>query len=400
MSDSAKEIVAAPAVTLCSLTYNTRGHARAYVKNLKTVLEEMGHDVSLLTPDKGRGLSHKFADVAMGIAEAFSKRKSFKLFRTPLRSIASFVLVGYGWWNLRSDSRVLILDYEYFSIIPFLMLSHRFRRQSTLLLHSGTTGEGLARLYKGLFFSCARRYVRKGGVVIVNGHSIREAFVRRGFDQSRVVVVQYPADRIADSYSGTKAAARRELGIPKNSIVLSMIGMIRPDKNYEATITALSEMLSQDDRLHLLVAGSPLGYRESEIRAWGSGTDANRITWVIKYLETVELARVFRASDYIVVNYDTSNVSQSGPLSTAREFGVPAIVKDGAEFGSYVRRYGVGVSMISEAELPRMVRYCIDKIDTGKYGEWSERIRAIDKELSWPRAAERIMAAVERQGIG
>lgn len=117
----------------------------------------------------------------------------------------------------------------------------------------------------------------------------------------------------------TKAEARRELGLTREKTIVLCPGDLKPYKNTEAVIAAISATRRQD--LCLVIAGrcDPPSY-ESEIgaqieEAQHAGAD---IVWLNERHDANGLARAMDASDAIVLPYSTSWNSGMAILSLER----------------------------------------------------------------------------------
>lgn len=110
-------------------------------------------------------------------------------------------------------------------------------------------------------YSRRSRYVLRHVTRLVAVSSfIRNHYSRRvEVDPNRITVVHGGVDpawfRPADA--DTRAAARKELGLPLDSFVIAYAGRIDPTKGVDVLIQAFRLMESFPDRSHLIIAGSP-----------------------------------------------------------------------------------------------------------------------------------------------
>jgi glycosyltransferase involved in cell wall biosynthesis len=148
--------------------------------------------------------------------------------------------------------------------------------------------------------------------------AVLPAAVRRGASVHRSVL---PAHTIASPID--RSAARVALGLPADSAVALFFGFVRPYKGLAYLIDAIALSLPDLPTLHLVVAGEfwdpATSYRR---RAADLGLSA-RVRFDDRYVPNEEVGRYFAASDVVVLPY--VDASQSGVLTLASEFGLPAI---------------------------------------------------------------------------
>lgn len=114
--------------------------------------------------------------------------------------------------------------------------------------------------------------------------------------------------------------ARAELGIEPGMPVTLLFGRLRPDKGLGELLAALERVPG----LHLLVAGQEAGALGLAASHLSSAELAGRVTVREGFLEMTEAARLFAATDTVVLPYRVA--SQSGVLLLAYGFRRPVIV--------------------------------------------------------------------------
>ena len=119
-----------------------------------------------------------------------------------------------------------------------------------------------------------------------------------------------------------RADARRQLGIPSESIVFAFVGQLRPYKGLSELIEAFRQIQEKHENVHLLIAGKPVHpYNADKIRALVSGIDA--CTLVAEFVPDNQLQVHFNASDFVVLPY--RNILTSGSMINALSFSRPVI---------------------------------------------------------------------------
>lgn len=177
--------------------------------------------------------------------------------------------------------------------------------------------------------------------------------------------------------------------VPEGSVVMSIPGNIRKEKNYDLAIEALTRL----PRHILIIAGSaanarisPEAYRDRirELQV------EDRVIWIERFLSEAELAAVVSFSDVIVLNYAVSFTSQSGILNVAAPFRKELIASDGpSSLAAVIKKFGVGelvtpgsVSSLTDALLrlqPGQERVRRNWEDYLQYASWKNHAdKAID----------------------
>ncbi len=162
-------------------------------------------------------------------------------------------------------------------------------------------------------------------------------------DPGRTVTIP-PGVDLARFRPGDRAAARRELGLAPDAVVLAFVGRIQPLKAPDVLLRAAAELLRRDPdlraRLVVLVAGGPSGSGLAEPTALQRLGASLGLTDVLRFLPPQAgngLVRVYRAADVVAVpshNESFGLVALEAqacgtPVVAARVGGLPVAVADG-----------------------------------------------------------------------
>ncbi|HKR50771.1 MAG TPA: D-inositol-3-phosphate glycosyltransferase [Pseudonocardiaceae bacterium] len=143
---------------------------------------------------------------------------------------------------------------------------------------------------------------------------------------------------------GSRSAARAELALPPDAVVLAFIGRIQPLKAPDVLLRAAAEMLRRDpalrDRLRVLVVGGPSGSGLAEPTVLHQLATAIGIQQQVVFVPPqggAELVGVYRAADVVAVpSYNESfglvalEAQACGtPVVAAEVGGLPVAVADG-----------------------------------------------------------------------
>jgi glycosyltransferase involved in cell wall biosynthesis len=114
-------------------------------------------------------------------------------------------------------------------------------------------------------------------------------------------------------------ASRAKLGIAPDAAVTLLFGQLRPDKGLGPTLEAVARVPG----LHLLVAGEDRGALAPAASQLADPRLAGRVTLREGFLEMDEAAKLFAATDTVVLPYTVA--SQSGVLLLAYGFARPVV---------------------------------------------------------------------------
>lgn len=175
----------------------------------------------------------------------------------------------------------------------------------------------------------------------------RETIVHTEADRDRVsrpptVIPHGHYGPIASAVPSVEPArARSELGLPADSLVVLLFGVLRPDKGLADVLAAAADAPAW----HVLIAGEDHGGLASASEWLASPQLAGRVTVTEGFQPIEAVARVFAAADLVVLPY--RRASQSGVLHLS--YG----------FGRMVAAYPVGG--LNEAVIPGVTGWVCDE---------------------------------------
>ncbi len=164
-----------------------------------------------------------------------------------------------------------------------------------------------------------------------------------GADPARTATIP-PGVDLERFTPGSRQAARAELGLPPDAVVLAFVGRIQPLKAPDVLLRAAAELLHRDpalrDRLRVLVVGGPSGSGLAEPTALHQLAAALGISEQVVFAPPQggsALAGVYRAADVVAVpSYNESfglvalEAQACGtPVVAAEVGGLPVAVADG-----------------------------------------------------------------------
>ncbi len=339
-----------PKLHLIALSYADRGHTKEYVTNFCNKLREK-FDIVLyvasVTPvDVPVGISVEYIDVDITKlkAENFLKygkfSNLFKNFKKQNLHISYCKQIIKQ--KIKSEDTVYIMDHTALSLIPIFKGLKKVKPKIFLWIHSARfdSKDFIYHIYKTGMKFIFNNYVSKSLTgVVVNGDIIKERLPQHlNFPKEKIHTIQYPSE-IEYKMVG-KEVARKSLRIPPNENVVLFFGGLRTDKNIEEVIRATAK--SKIKPL-LLIAGSESTVSQNTINEWLKKHHHENYFLDISYVTEENMALYYSASDVLLLTYMSESASQSGPLSLAREFLLPAIVTDTGEIGYYIKHNEIGL---------------------------------------------------------
>lgn len=184
--------------------------------------------------------------------------------------------------------------------------------------------------------------------------------------------------------------ARRRLGIEYGGPLLMFFGMLRRDKGIDDLVHAAAQVRERDFRL--VIAGSPMEYTETQIRALVERAGiADKTLLRLEYIAEEDVPLYFFACDALVLPYAASYRGGSGPLMKgACTYGRAVIASDVSEMGRLVREYGFGVLAApgsSESLAGAITRFL--RLPDEARAEMGRRAAALARANTWEAMAER-----------
>ncbi|MFD2100200.1 glycosyltransferase family 4 protein [Flagellimonas iocasae] len=336
---------------LVSAMYASKGHGQEYVRNF--CYELMGHynivlhlaTNSEIEAPEGIQITYTGVDYKRTEAQNFNR---YSFFASYFRAIFKQLLSAkYYRKVIKSDlidngDLVYIMDYD---VIPLKILIDGLKRKGTrifLWIHSAKfeSKNVLYTAYKSIFKKMFNSFISNDiEGVVVNGDFIKEKIeFYLKIPKDKVHVIQYPSSIPFNPIN--KEAARKKLGISSKDNVVMSFGMLRKDKNIEFLIKSIAQV---DTKVLLVIVGSEASVTRKDIENWIDKYNLKSYKLEIDYISEERMALYYSASDLLLLTYNIESGSQSGPLSLAREFELPAIVSNSGEIGRYVQHSGVGL---------------------------------------------------------
>lgn len=176
--------------------------------------------------------------------------------------------------------------------------------------------------------------------------------------------------------------------------LISIIGNIRMEKNYELAIEAVARIPG----IKLVIAGSPANssVNVDDLRKLATSLNVSeRVVFVVKFLSPSEMNTVVELSDVILLNYKRTFTSQSGIFNLIAPFRKRLIIsRTESGLAALAARFGIGhfVKPDDPDDTIRVLREVLN--DSNPSGEWDEYLRY----ASWENHANIVIDAFKKIG--
>lgn len=375
------------------------GHSAMYVRRLAISLQERDHNVTIVTSKglkrewvKKTNINHlpwasennkRYKNKYSSILE--DKYKVYKTYEYAyiISKEESFDAVHFlGDWYPRILTYILYrYDINNATVTigsELKSMGKVWREASSLKELVGNTTRNIAR----------RKLVDTCNVVIHSEHIFED--VERSNDDNEIAVIPWGMDKIDSKTS--QSEARQAIGLQSETPALLLFGNIRQDKGYEFFFDAISDV---EEPFTIIVAGSPVNVDIKDVIQQNGLSDITLVN--TEYIPEESVPLYFHAADGVVLPYRKGFLRASGVLFHACEYGCPLIACDQGQIGSYVNKWGLGVSFKpeNEEELQKAVKSFVTS-SSSRLNEYKQNIQKFVESNTWNRVAKKHIESYKR----
>jgi D-inositol-3-phosphate glycosyltransferase len=274
--------------------------------------------------------------------------------------------------------------------VPFVQSMHTLGKVKNSSLALGDTAE------PGLRIRGEHEVIAAADRLIANtADEARQLSALYGAEPDRIAVV-YPGVDLQVFRPGSKAAARRELGLRDDAVVVMFAGRVQPLKGPDVVLRTAAELIAVDpdlaDRLVVVVVGGPSGKERSDpdrMRELASQLGIADLVRLEPPCPQVELAQWYRAATVLMAPSHSESFGLVAleaqacgtPVIAARVGGLRTVVLDD-ESGYLVNGH-------NPADYARVLRRLVDSPGlTRRLGEGAVRHAS---EFGWGATADRLI---------
>ncbi|HRP01664.1 MAG TPA: glycosyltransferase [Candidatus Kapabacteria bacterium] len=265
---------------------------------------------------------------------------------------------------------------------PYLIINKL--NDNVKVLHVGTIDVLLLYNYKALFKECKKRgifviatyhsfcdmnvlkdIVKHCDVIFALSDSLKEELASNGI--KNVITNYLPSAFKIDHNPLKKYEIRKSFNIPEEKIVLSIVGMLRPDKGLDFFIDSVSKLEdTYKDKIFINIIGTDyLGYKHSLPKPLAESGIQHRFIAKQTRLTDDEFVDNIIVSDIYLVPYTRPSINQSGPLIDAAVRKIPVIGTDNGTIGYTIKKWNIGLTFEhgNKEDLRNKIIQMIDNID-------------------------------------
>jgi len=152
-----------------------------------------------------------------------------------------------------------------------------------------------------------------------------------GIAKEKITVVPHGINDVIPEARVTRLEAKQQLGYSPNEKILLFFGNIAPYKGLEDLIRALAELIDEDDRFRLVIAGPVKdkdceGYWQELEKIIKDLRLSDYVRKEVRFIPDEDVGVFFKASDVSVLPY--KRIYQSGVLLLSYRQGLPVIAAD------------------------------------------------------------------------
>jgi D-inositol-3-phosphate glycosyltransferase len=214
-------------------------------------------------------------------------------------------------------------------------------------------------------------------------------------DPDRVAVVS-PGVDLRAFQPGDQRAARRELGLPADALVLLFAGRVQPLKGPDVVLRAAAQLLEDDpelvDRLIVVMVGGPSGNERSDPDRMRELAHYLGIEHVVRFeppCPQAELARWYRAATALIAPSHSESFGLVAleaqacgtPVIAARVGGLRTVVRNGVS--------GIGVEGHNPAHYARAIRGLAD--DPARLHDLGVGARRHAADFGWAATVDKLV---------
>jgi glycosyltransferase involved in cell wall biosynthesis len=149
--------------------------------------------------------------------------------------------------------------------------------------------------------------------------------------KEKITVVPHGINDVIPGARITRVEAKQRLGFGPNEKILLFFGNIAPYKGLEDLIRALAELIAEDERFRLVIAGP---VKDKDCEAYWQELEkmikelrlSNYVRKEVRFIRDKDVGTFFKASDVSVLPY--KRIYQSGVLLLSYSQGLPVIAAD------------------------------------------------------------------------
>ena len=242
---------------------------------------------------------------------------------------------------------------------------------------------------KSMLTDWMRTFYNKCDLVLAPSHMTKDRLVE-GYGVTTPVSVVPTGIQPPPYILVSRAATRRELGLPEKSRILLYVGRLAPEKNLETLIEAFARVARQTKDTYLVLAGS--GKSHSALQFLAEQLEIDKRIVFTGFLPRTKLDPLYRSAEIFL--FPSKTDTQGLVVGEALAAGTPCIVVNGGGVPESIRD-GVDGFLVEDNPEAMATRTLQLLSDPGLRSRMSENAIQGAKNITPERIAERVIAIYE-----
>ena len=407
-------------ILLIQPTGDKLGHYSVYFSKLPQALATLGHDVTVftnhLTPSLHLTENPKFEVIMYKDGkykfEHIDKEKNVKPGRYWLNYFINSLIITYQGlrYSVKKSFDVVYISDSEFAMAALALKVRGLRKLPPILMQINASNFAFSE-YPGGLIKKSYKTVQKEIFRSVFGRQLSAVSILGKWHEERLrkqlrISQDFPIEIIPDGGGDTdqqfvdKTEARQYLDLPADKTIFLFLGILRRDKGLETLSEALKQVSCADADFHMVVAGHPFDYSESQIKSMflSAPSLAAKVSLSLDYVAEKDLKYYYGAADALILPYSNEYKGSTGPLMKGVcTFGLPAIVSDLADMGNLTKANNLGFTFEPEnVEGLADAIQCFINASSEKRNSICSNAMKFGNENSWEDMAQRYESAFEK----
>jgi len=234
----------------------------------------------------------------------------------------------FGWIMQAIRTRADILHVQWWSLplfpiaLTLILISKLLHRKIVVSVHNVLPHEASAG-----FIRATRWIIRWADHLIVHSdQNLKQLLDVYGVDSAHVSKIPQGA-AFSEARAMPRDAARQQLGLPQDAILLLNFGTIRPYKGIDILLHAFAQISARYPKAHLVIAGKPWMDWTPYQQQIEEAHLADRVHLFLEFIPEARIPVLLSAVDLVVAPYVQFD-AQSGVGTLALPYRKPILVSD------------------------------------------------------------------------
>jgi glycosyltransferase involved in cell wall biosynthesis len=342
----ALQVVESPAPSIAGVTILTGGQDKSYATGLVGALSSRVRKLDVIGSDEVDCADIRALDNVSFLNLRGSQRsgvgfgaKMWRIFRYYARLVRYAAGAKPGIFHILWNNK-----FEWLDRTGLMLYYKLLGKKVVLTAHNINTRrrDGSDTFFNRLTLRC--QYHLCDHIFVHTEKMKSELLAEFGVKEGLVTVIPFGINSTVPSTELTREQARARLGVSEGEKAVLFFGRIAPYKGLEFLVAAFQRITDKHPDYRLIIAGSPKPgadtYSDQIRQTIDKGPGGDRIIRHLRYIPDEDTELYFKGADVLALPY--RDISQTGVLFLAYNFGLPAIATDVGAFRDDIVRGETG----------------------------------------------------------